>query len=193
MARTREFDEAEALDKAMRLFWKTGYANTSVRDLVEHTGVAHAGLYAAFGDKRSLFESALRKYRREQTAHIFGPMEQENAGLAEIEGVFDAVINGAKNGSFRYGCFLANTANEFSAEAGVVSSIVQDNFERQVQAFHSALSNAAAWGDIDQKLDTKQAASGLTASFYGLSAMSRAGISTTAIENAARSVKAQLR
>lgn len=62
MTRTREFDVNETLDRAMHLFWKKGYVETSVRDLVEYTGVAHAGLYSAFGDKEGLFKAAVRKY-----------------------------------------------------------------------------------------------------------------------------------
>ncbi|MFK8183334.1 MAG: TetR/AcrR family transcriptional regulator [Phormidesmis sp.] len=193
MPRSREFDEMEALDKAMRLFWRTGYSETSVRDLVEHTGVAHAGLYAAFGDKRGLFEAALRKYQREQMAYIFGPMEAEDAGLAEINGVFEAVIEGARSGSFRNGCFLANTATEFKGDAGSVSTIVQDNFKRQVRAFRNALKNAIAQGDLPKSLDIKVAADSLTTAFYGLSTLTRAGVPTLAIENAARAAMASLR
>ena len=52
MPRVREFDPDVALEKAIQLFWHKGYAETSMRDLVAHTGVAHAGLYSAFGSKR---------------------------------------------------------------------------------------------------------------------------------------------
>jgi len=34
MARTLEFDYPKAIEKAMRLFWKSGYAGTSLRELL---------------------------------------------------------------------------------------------------------------------------------------------------------------
>ncbi len=63
-----EFDESAVLDAAVLCFWKQGYEATSVRDLVEHTGIAAASLYNAFGDKRALYEKALDHYVEDSIA-----------------------------------------------------------------------------------------------------------------------------
>ena len=55
MGRPREFDTNAALEKAMRLFWAKGYEGTSVADLTGTLGISRPSLYAAFGDKQSLF------------------------------------------------------------------------------------------------------------------------------------------
>jgi AcrR family transcriptional regulator len=62
MARPRSFDRDDALDRAMRLFWRYGYAGTSLEDLTAELGIAKPSLYAAFGNKRALFELALDRY-----------------------------------------------------------------------------------------------------------------------------------
>jgi TetR/AcrR family transcriptional repressor of nem operon len=62
MARPREFDEGAVLDAAVLCFWSRGYEATSVRDLVEKTGITAASLYNAFGDKRAIYEKALDHY-----------------------------------------------------------------------------------------------------------------------------------
>ena len=62
MGRPREFDTDAALEKAMRLFWAKGYEGTSVGDLTETLGISRPSLYAAFGDKQSLFRAALERY-----------------------------------------------------------------------------------------------------------------------------------
>src|SRR5258708_13731747 len=62
MARTRELDETAVLDAAAQCFWARGYEATSVRDLIEKTGITGASLYNAFGDKRSLYQKALDHY-----------------------------------------------------------------------------------------------------------------------------------
>ena len=48
----RQFDESEVLEKAMRAFWAHGFEATSLRDLVDCTGLNRGSIYAAFGDKR---------------------------------------------------------------------------------------------------------------------------------------------
>ena len=60
MGRPREFDTDAALEKAMRLFWAKGYEGTSVADLTGILGISRPSLYAAFGDKQSLFRAASR-------------------------------------------------------------------------------------------------------------------------------------
>jgi TetR/AcrR family transcriptional regulator, transcriptional repressor for nem operon len=62
MARPREFDEEAVLDAVIRCFWSRGYEATSVKDLIEKTGITCASLYNAFGDKRTLFRTALDHY-----------------------------------------------------------------------------------------------------------------------------------
>ena len=62
MARPREFDEEEVLDRALDVFWRRGYGATSVEDLTAATGLGRGSLYAAFGDKETLFLTCLRRY-----------------------------------------------------------------------------------------------------------------------------------
>ena len=63
MARTKEFDQEQALDAAMNLFWERGYEATSIQDLVEATGVQRQSLYDTFGSKHELFLQSLMRYQ----------------------------------------------------------------------------------------------------------------------------------
>ena len=63
MARSREFNPKEALEKAMYVFWQKGYINTSIDDLVQATGVSRFGLYDEFGSKHGLFLASLDYYQ----------------------------------------------------------------------------------------------------------------------------------
>ena len=62
MPRTRSFDTDAALDRALRLFWRHGYEGTSIEALTAELGIGKPSLYAAFGNKRALFELALDRY-----------------------------------------------------------------------------------------------------------------------------------
>ena len=50
MARPVEFDEDKVLTSAMEQFWKEGYEASSVRKLLDCTGINRGTLYNSFGD-----------------------------------------------------------------------------------------------------------------------------------------------
>ena len=62
VGRPRNFDEDQALDAAMRVFWKKGYEGASTSDLTAAMGIQPASLYHAFGNKQQLFERAVARY-----------------------------------------------------------------------------------------------------------------------------------
>ena len=61
--RPRSFDEDVALERAMQLFWRQGYEGTSIAHLTEAMGISPPSLYAAFGDKETLFLKAIERYQ----------------------------------------------------------------------------------------------------------------------------------
>ena len=62
MGRPRAFDMDQALDQALHVFWEKGYEGTSIADLTEAMGINPPSLYAAFGNKETLFKKALDRY-----------------------------------------------------------------------------------------------------------------------------------
>ena len=62
MGRPRAFNMDQALDQALHVFWKKGYEGTSIVDLTEAIGINPPSLYAAFGNKETLFKKALDRY-----------------------------------------------------------------------------------------------------------------------------------
>ncbi len=182
MVRMREFDVDETLDRAMHLFWEKGYAETSVRDLVKYTGVAHAGLYSAFGDKEGLFKAAVKKYCFKISDEMFGILESINAGRAEIESVFDGILQMNKDGRLRNGCMLVNSAIEFAETDEELKNMVIGNFNKLEKALSRALTNAVVAEEVRNDLPVKRIAAAMTTTIHGLSVLSRAGIPIETIE-----------
>ncbi|HYW32458.1 MAG TPA: TetR/AcrR family transcriptional regulator, partial [Gemmatimonas sp.] len=60
--RPREFDTNSALDQALLVFVRDGFAHASVQDLADSMGICKPSLYAAYGNKEALFIEALRRY-----------------------------------------------------------------------------------------------------------------------------------
>jgi TetR/AcrR family transcriptional repressor of nem operon len=62
MARTLEFDVENALGKAMQLFWKSGYAGTSLRDLLKSMGIGEGSFYNTLKSKKHAYLESLKRY-----------------------------------------------------------------------------------------------------------------------------------
>jgi AcrR family transcriptional regulator len=81
VGRPRVFDTDEALDRAMHVFWRKGYLGTSLSDLTEAMGINRPSLYAAFGNKESLFRKALDRYADGPSAYLREALQEPTARL----------------------------------------------------------------------------------------------------------------
>src|ERR1700676_5554651 len=92
VGRPRAFDPEEALDCAMQVFWRKGYLGTSLSDLTDAMGINRPSLYAAFGNKKSLFRKALNRYFKGPSAYLNAAL-QEPTARAVAERLFQSVID----------------------------------------------------------------------------------------------------
>ena len=90
--RPRAFNAEKALDRAMEVFWRKGYLGTSLSDLTDAMGIERPSLYAAFGNKTSLFRKALDRYFNGPSAYLHDAL-QEPTARAVVERLFQSVID----------------------------------------------------------------------------------------------------
>jgi len=83
VARPREFDENEVLDRALETFWSKGFDGTSIQDLIASTGLARASLYGAFGDKQQLYERVLEHYATQNAGRMLVAVDHDDAPLRQ--------------------------------------------------------------------------------------------------------------
>ena len=176
MPRSREFEPQQALQKAMTLFWRKGYLDTSLDDLVAETGVSRYGLYGAFGDKQALFLAALDHYRDTVVTHLLGAMEASDGSLADIRRYFTTLLEATSLPIGRLGCLICNTAVELAPLDGPLSGKVAAHLARMTNAFRNALNNARQRGDVPAELDVAAYADYLTGVALGLMTGARASL-----------------
>ncbi|HET8609192.1 MAG TPA: helix-turn-helix domain-containing protein, partial [Burkholderiales bacterium] len=113
MARPREFNEDAVLDRAVQCFWNRGYEATSVRDLIDETGLTGASLYNAFGGKRALYQRALDHYVNRSVAERIRQCDALPPRDA-IAAFFADILERSLDDRQHKGCMLVNAALEMA-------------------------------------------------------------------------------
>jgi AcrR family transcriptional regulator len=108
MGRPKKFNRQGVLEKALPVFWRRGFADASLHELEQATGVNKSGLYAEFEDKEDLFVQSLRYYL--ENLEKKGLLTAEPLGWDNIERflkVGPCSMEGQK------GCFAVSSMREF--------------------------------------------------------------------------------
>ena len=173
MARKKEFDREEVLEKAMEVFWRKGYEATSIQDLVECMGINRGSLYDTFTDKHTLFLDAIAHYRHTVVEQAFARLAAPGASKQAIIDHFHAVVDRAIVDGRRWGCLMTNTIVELSAHDSVIAARTQANLQQIDNTFYQALVRAKQQGELKPDHDLHALAQYLTASMQGLRVISK--------------------
>jgi TetR/AcrR family transcriptional repressor of nem operon len=172
MARPREFDEAAVLDAAALCFWEHGYDATSIRDLVEKTGLTGASLYNAFGDKRELYHLALDRYVEDILANRI----RRCAAMAPRESIlafFDEIVNGSLSDPQLRGCMLVNAAIDVAPHDAEARKAVANVLIRIETFFRVQIAAGQEDGTIARTLTAEDLARHLLGVLMGVRVLAR--------------------
>src|SRR5260370_32358256 len=122
MGRPSNFSREEVMEKAMPVFWKHGFSDTSLQQLERATGVNKSGLYSEFRDKEDLFVACLRHYL--ETQHKRGLLTKEPLGWGNVE---TFLKHGPLNKGDQQGCFSVNSMREFAILPDKAHGAVTEN------------------------------------------------------------------
>jgi AcrR family transcriptional regulator len=125
MVGVRQFDESQALNKALALFWQKGFSQTTMQDLADATGVQRGSLYNAYGDKETLFLRVFGVYRQTYVTKMRQAMDKPELSEA-LRSFFDFVIASMRTGTPTRGCLSTKTAVGVEALDEAVSLAIRD-------------------------------------------------------------------
>ena len=174
MARPKEFDEKDVLEKAMLLFWQKGYFQASIQDLVDAMGINRASLYGAFEDKHNLYLKALERYRQEDVSQLLLLFNRNLPAKQFFEAVFDNVIVGLTDDPDRKGCFLTNATLEMLPDDAQVQLLVSTNITFLQEIFIEVLSNGLKNNELNKNVDPSKLANFLISQMNGLRMIGKA-------------------
>ena len=175
MARNKEFEEAEVLDKAVTLFWCKGYNGTSMQEVVDCLGISRSSLYDTFGDKRQLYLAALDRYRTRMAGALLQTVQRATAVLPTVEQLFEMAVQESLASQLTKGCFMVNSAVELAPHDPEVARIVKANMEDIEEAFYQLIRKGQQQGEIPPKHDARALARFLFNTMSGLRVAAKAG------------------
>jgi len=184
MARTREFDEGQVLEAAMQLFWEKGYEATSLSDLTSRMGIQRPSIYSTFGDKKELFEAALRRYTTSRASDIRSTL-QKYPSVKEAFSIFFAdIITKEYEEDLSKGCFCINTMVELAPHDEKFEVLTREHQMYLAVIFQETIERGIQTGELDANTDAKSLAQALIVALIGLTVMMKSRPQRSFVDNA---------
>jgi TetR/AcrR family transcriptional repressor of nem operon len=146
--RPREFDTDAAIERAMGVFWSSGYHGTSLPDLLEATNLSRGSLYAAFGDKHGLFLRALDRYIADALTRLDTELDPRKNALAGLRTCLAGYVERASGVGGKRGCLVVATAMELAGHDIEVEQRIRRFFKAMEARLTAALTRARAAGEL---------------------------------------------
>ncbi|WP_030677137.1 TetR/AcrR family transcriptional regulator [Streptomyces sp. NRRL B-1347] len=168
MGRPRQFDPETAVDQAMEVFWRKGYAGTTPQDLVDALGIGKGSLYNAFGSKHALFERALRRYRDTQASRLIELFESEGPVKERLRAALELLVTLDLEDPDRRGCMAVNAAAELAGTDRTTTELVREMFARTESTLQALVEEGQRAGEIAPDRDAACVGSLLMNTVVGL-------------------------
>jgi TetR/AcrR family transcriptional repressor of nem operon len=175
MARTKEFNEDQALDKAIEIFWHKGYNGTSAQDLVTHLGLSRSSLYDTFGDKQKLFAQSLLRYQKQSQDQVIKLLDESENVKETLHDIFKQAIIESLEDRITKGCFMVNSSVELAMHDEEIAKIVKNNSQTMEEVFTKAVQKGQAAGHISKVTDAKVLARFIFNNYSGIRVLARTG------------------
>ena len=168
------FNQDEALDAALNVFWSHGYEGTSMAELTEALGINKPSIYAAFGNKEELFRLALARYVTGPVAFVAAIKKQATARQV-VESFMLQAVDFFTNKDTPNGCLIVQAA----LTCGQTSSAIQQElmaYRKHFEAgFAERFEQAKRDGDLPQQADSKKLAKYIATIHQGMSVQASTG------------------
>jgi AcrR family transcriptional regulator len=183
--RPRSFERDEALERAIAVFWEHGYDATSIALLTETLGIGAPSLYAAFGDKRTLFFEAVDRYLRTYAAFTQRALAEEPKARDAVERLLREAAAAYTRSDRPPGCLLITAATNCSPQSADVAAHLRELRAVGARALEDKIAAGARSGELPARTDARAVAFFYGAVLQGMSAQARDGAVRTELEQIA--------
>jgi AcrR family transcriptional regulator len=173
--RPRAYDHDIALKHAMDVFWSQGYAATSLDDLSRAMDMNRPSIYAAFGDKQSLYRQALDRYRTRVRAAIREALAEERPLREALRDFYERAIEVYLSGETGRGCFMIGTALTEAVANPELRTTLADTLQGLDRLLATRIALGQQRGEVDAGAKPVELGQVASAMLYLMAIQARAG------------------
>jgi TetR/AcrR family transcriptional repressor of nem operon len=173
--RPKSFDDNDALERAMRVFWRSGYDATSLDDLLKAMEIPRQSLYRTFSDKRTLFISALELYVNRMREAISNIKQADGPATDKVDALFRLWSDGVTSPEGD-GCMIQNTCGQSVMSEKEVIALITNHQKLLTQALEELLNQGKLEGSINGTIDSRAITRTILSSINGMFGLSRIGL-----------------
>ncbi|MEH6466656.1 MAG: TetR/AcrR family transcriptional regulator [Porticoccus sp.] len=172
MSGRKQFNEVNALDAAMKVFWRQGYEATSLSDLETATGLNKSSIYNTFQSKKILFNHCLERFIEQYGKEAIAKLDHPDFKTA-ITGFFDQLLKTYDDPDLPTGCLATMTTMEISGANNRASDLVMGLMERMRTRFEQRCKQAVNDRQLDANSDCESMAAMILSMTRGIAVLSR--------------------
>ncbi|QRM44275.1 TetR/AcrR family transcriptional regulator [Rhizobium sp. BG4] len=185
MARHKEFDRDKALGAAIGIFSQHGYEGSSTDALLTAMKISRQSMYDTFGDKRSLYLEALKRYNTDSVSRIIDDMKGNGSALDALEAALVAFAS-RPTAEASLGCMGVSAVCEFGRTDNDVATLTDSASATLGRAITRLIEGGLASGEISAEIDPDAAVQFLGATLSGMKVSARNGATPDILRTIAR-------
>ena len=153
----------------LELFYKNGYYNTSIDDILKSLSLSKGAFYYHFQSKEDFFVSIVQNLIvRKVYSMLIEPIEGKENPFLVIEKCFENALETAEHNEMDYGFILSNFISEFNRRNTVISNYLMDIYKVWEVNLISILQKGKSDGYVDRHVDSEGVATYLISSYMGV-------------------------
>jgi AcrR family transcriptional regulator len=186
--RPRAYDPQAALQRATDAFWRSGYASTSLDEISAATGMNRPSLYAAFGDKHTLYLKALDRYWQLSLVAIREALADGDRSLEEaLMRAYDGQLSiYFSDDGLPRGCLAVGTATAEAVEDPEIRSALAKGLRALDADLEARFRLARDRGELKDDADPAALAALASAVLHTIAIRARAGVARADLREIAR-------
>lgn len=175
--RPRCFDTESALDSALAVFWRHGYQGASMSELTAAMGISKPSLYAAFGDKESLYLKALERYATIGYGNALPTLHDEPDARRAVEGFLLAMAATLADPALPGGCFVVNGSADCGCAATppAVDAALRKAMQNGQEVLRLRIERAKRDGQLAPGVSADELAAFFSSVLAGMGVLSKGG------------------